>query len=506
MRSRSFVAVATLALSLSGCKGLKEALTAHVDVVAKAGQQELTVNRLGELMGKSRLQIPVTAQNAQTIAQFWVDYHLLGMAAARGDTLGDDKILDEAGYGLLAGMRLQRYMQTVAQGFKADSGSEAAYNRGAGDLFAARHILFGTTPVMTPVQRDSVRRLAEQVRAQVTTENFAQMAGRYSTEPGAGERGGSLGIFQKGQMVPPFANAVAALQPGQISGLVQTDFGYHIVQRIPYEPVKEQFDQAYAQASRQAAESTYFARLEQQANVQVKSDAPGKVKDALKDQAEHRGDKTVLASFNGGELTVARMLQWIDGAPQGAQIAQQIRGVPDSSVIDFVKAVSRNELLLREADKAGVKLTPEERTKFYADFRRFLREMWTELGVAPASLADSAKTPAERERLAAARVEAYLDRLVNGEAQPVAVPPIVSGVLAQRFDSKINQAGIERAVERGNEVRLASDSARGTGPATQVPIPGAGPQGAPPQQQPGSQVPLPGQAPQGAGQPAPAHP
>src|SRR5918998_607016 len=184
MKNRQIAAVAFAASTalVAGCDGLKEAFTAHVDVAARAGAQELSVTRLAELLGGSRLGVPVTRDNAGILAELWTNYQLMGLAAARNDSPNDQKTVDAAAAGFVASVRVRKLMDSVSRTWKADSASEAAYNQAAGNLFAARHILFGTQQAMTAQQRDSVRRVAESIRPQVTTANFAQMAARYTTE------------------------------------------------------------------------------------------------------------------------------------------------------------------------------------------------------------------------------------------------------------------------------------------------------------------------------------
>src|SRR5258708_7050592 len=134
MRSRFLVGIATAATLLTGCEGLKEALTAHVDVVARAGSQELSVTRLGDLLGGAKIQVPVTRENTAIIADIWTGYQQIAYAAAHGDSLNNKKAIDGAVASYMNAQRVTRFKDTLMKMLKPDSGSEAAYNQAAGGL------------------------------------------------------------------------------------------------------------------------------------------------------------------------------------------------------------------------------------------------------------------------------------------------------------------------------------------------------------------------------------
>jgi hypothetical protein len=474
MTRTSLLGLALCATTLAACSGLKDALTAHVDVVARAGSQELSVTRLSDLLGNSKIGVPITKDVATLVARdLWVPYQLLGLAAARGDSLTDAKAIDAAASGMIENAKLGRFMEGVSAKFPQDSGSETAYLAGKGDLYAARHILFLVPKGAPAPVRDSVKKKATSVLSQVTAANFADMAKKYSQDNTA-QRGGDLGVFPRSMMVKAFGDAVAALKPGQISPLVETEYGYHIIQRSTWDQAKAQYGSQAGSHGRQVAESTYIAQAEKEANVKTKDDAAATVKAVAKDPMEHRNDKTVLATYNGGSYTAGRLANFLLAAPRSNQLLQQIQSAPDSLLKRFATNQAQREVLLKRADSAKTGLTPEELATLHHDFGQAVAATWQQMGIDPKSLADSAKSPSERERLAASRVEAYLDRIMAGQAQPVPVPAPLQIVLMDKYDAKVNPAGIDRAVERAAKLRATADSARAASqPKSSVPLPGA---------------------------------
>ncbi len=93
----------------------------------------------------------------------------------------------------------------------------------------ARHILFRVEEGADDATKATARQRAEAVLAKAKSgEDFAKLATENS-EDSSSSRGGDLGFFRRGLMVPPFEEAAFAMQPGQVSEIVETQFGYHII-------------------------------------------------------------------------------------------------------------------------------------------------------------------------------------------------------------------------------------------------------------------------------------
>ena len=127
-----------------------------------------------------------------------------------------------------------------------------------GEEVHARHILISARAEAPPPEQARARSLADSLLRLIRGgADFGDLARRFSQDPGSAPRGGDLGFFPRGRMVPEFNDSAFALQPGQVSGLVRTSFGFHILKveerhtagTRPFEDVKAVIQNLVAQAN-----------------------------------------------------------------------------------------------------------------------------------------------------------------------------------------------------------------------------------------------------------------
>jgi peptidyl-prolyl cis-trans isomerase C len=142
----------------------------------------------------------------------------------------------------------------------------------------ASHILISVPQGADGPTKDAARKRAEGVLKQIKAGgDFAALAKEHSQDPGSAINGGDLGLFQRGQMVPPFDQAAFTLKPGSTSELVETQFGYHIIRvtekkdpgTVTIEEVRPQLEQYLQNMNRQREMQTFVDGLKAKGKVEI---------------------------------------------------------------------------------------------------------------------------------------------------------------------------------------------------------------------------------------------
>jgi len=139
----------------------------------------------------------------------------------------------------------------------------------------ASHILITVEPTASEEDKSKAKQKTEQLLQQLKDgADFAVLAREHSGCPSSA-KGGDLGYFDRGRMVKPFEDVAFALEPGQVSGVVETQFGYHIIKvtdhkqagLIPFEEVKDQIINYLKQTRQQEFYKQYIEKLKAEANI-----------------------------------------------------------------------------------------------------------------------------------------------------------------------------------------------------------------------------------------------
>ena len=191
--------------------------------------------------------------------QFAEDFLRMKILAAEGMKNGLDKdpsvqqqlaLMRE---NLVANAQLAKIDKSIVVS-DADAKKEYEANKKEYEQVTARHILiaFKGSPAVQKGKKElteaEAKAKAEEIRAKlVAGGNFDELAKKESDDVGSGSRGGQLGPFGRGQMVPEFEEAAFAAKVGDITPVVRTQYGYHIIKvekhdYTPFEQVKESLE------------------------------------------------------------------------------------------------------------------------------------------------------------------------------------------------------------------------------------------------------------------------
>jgi len=152
------------------------------------------------------------------------------------------------------------------------------YRYRTNETYRPSHILFVIPKGATPEEIREIRKRCEKVLEKVKGgEDFGEMALLYS-EDSSNKGRGDLGYFKKGELLPAFEREALRLKVGEVSGIVRTDFGFHIIKLLdrkgidplPFEEVKEKVQADYYESEMEKAFRQYLGTLKEKSVIEIK--------------------------------------------------------------------------------------------------------------------------------------------------------------------------------------------------------------------------------------------
>lgn len=289
-------------------------------------------------------------------------------------------IADEKQKVRVTGSELKEYYQQSRERYRVPGSQEEV---------RVRHILLSLKPEAAEDERAEIRRRMEGIREEALKPgaDFAELARKYSEDSGTREQGGDLGFFPRGRLIKEFEDAAFSLSPGEISEVVETSYGYHLLQVTERKPVEYQsFDQVKKEIEAELLRNKAHALAEQEAEALLQEVREGK---SLEAAARARGKTVFLTEFfEKGEPGVP-------GLPDSRQVTEQAFFLKPGELSEVISGLDDLYVIrveeVQPAHKAGLEEVRE----------KILRRITPEIKL-------------KRTRAAAQK---YLDRLQAGESE-----------------------------------------------------------------------------------------
>lgn len=464
-----------LALALLGCGPA---------VLAEADGRRLTVDAAAELVGRHSV-LPVDSQVMGAVVELWTDYTLLS-TRLEADTMLAALDVAPVAEVTLGGLMLERLWDADISVDTVVADEElnkrfAAETPGARATASQILLLFG--PEATEERRDSVRSVAERLRAELAGgADFAALARRSSDDPGSRASGGSLGTFERGEMLPEVDSAVFVLTAGELSHPVESAIGYHILRLddIDLPHLSEVADQLRLRirAERVAqAETKYIAEVAEARGFRMAAGAVGAAR-ALAASPDRRlpagAAERDLATWEGGAYRVGDLQAGLAGAPP--ELLSGLAAASDEEWEETLRRQAESEMLVAEARSRDLVPSAEETDSIEAATRAAIRDLARAVGLPEGGAASEAGEEAAEGDEANSSTSAGADTPIALHSAPPSVEEAVAEAIAAVLSGERSLVPLGRAAELlrsqgswriherriGEAVSLAREIARGS--------------------------------------------
>ena len=456
-----------LPLILAACSGGKlSPEQAKAAVVVEVGSAKLLGATLAGWLAQS--PTPPTMLSAALLVSTWLDESLLDEAIRKGPALDDSLTVDlaiapDAARGMLLSFWEKRAKARPAiTDAQADSLANLDRVRVFQQLFIALPAGRDTNASKPIVAQ--IRALA--TRAQAPGADFTALVRETSKDSAVLARNGFLPAMTRADVPKGIAEAVWALRPGEVSGVVGSSVGAHMFRRATKPESRELLKQWLAPQAALRAEQHFIDSLTKALELALSADAVVRVR-AMAPEPIPAVEGGPLATWRGGELGAAKVRSWVTMLAPNERA--MLSTTSDSAAIRFLRELAQREMLLALASPNQPPPNAEARAALAPQYKQSL---------------DSAKV--RLQNVATGRAEgeagsAYVDAILMQRIFYRPLPGNIAGILRLRYPAKINTPALEGIVSAANAAwrekhandstgsRTAAPPAPGMAPASGVP-------------------------------------
>ncbi len=467
---RNLMVVVGLTAVVAGC-GI---FSAHSSVVEVAAGQELSADRLADILTRVKGQVTFNTNMATFVTGLWTDVTLFGQAVADNKVNADSAFVADAMWPMIEETLYSRWIDTIVarRGTISNATIDSAYKTDKSRV--GQHILIEAKPDAPKEVKDIARRKIDAILAKLKGgANFGALAMQNSDDKGSARDSGYLGLKPKGVYDPAFDKALWSLKPGEMSGVVASAFGYHIIRLASAAEAARFWRDSLSLGVRTAVSESYEGEMATKNDLKIDANAIPHMRTALDDRQAHIKDKTALATYKGGAFTTGDFIRWINAAlSDPSRTADQeagLKGQPDSAFKKMVTRMSQGQIVLNEARANKTQLSVEEWKQLREGFSNAIDTLKATIGLTGPDF-DVAKTSASsRSKKAAEKVDEYFNDVTAGRKQPRMLPGILAATLREHASTKFNAVALQHGLDLA-KAKHAADSVKAGGVAPEGPI------------------------------------
>ena len=314
---------------------------------------------------------------------------------------------------------------------------------GSCELALIYHVLLRPLPGATETERQRTVDEIRGVRSRLLAGGSFAVENERNRDDWAKVRGGSLGVVVRGQMVPAFDSVIFVMEPGGISEIVETQFGYHVAWRPELSEAREDFVNEYRDALVTQLDLDVRDNLPRYYNLTYTDDGYDIVRAAARDPLKYLDSDEVIATYGGVEFTGRDFIRRLRMEPP--DLRRRLQTEPDDFIRFQLDEFMARELVVLAALDAGVTLTPDLNAELRFGHKQNMSNVTENMQLD--RFLDADASTSERRASVRAAVHDHFLQIASQERIPRYVPTYLSDVLRDEGSWRVSDRGVTAVVE-----------------------------------------------------------